>query len=431
MKIGIQTWGSHGDIRPFLALAEGLQSFGHEVSLAITCLHGSDYNSSFSDTGIKVQNVATPVIDDQEEYLRIGQEILTEKNPVRQAKVIVDKLFWPVEAKMYQMAEKLCAENDLVIGHFFLYPLQTAAERADRTYVSVVLAHNAIPSRMQPPIRFPNLGKFGNKLTWWLVKSILSRNLKIYPDRLRLAQGLSPAKDLITEVWTSDRLTLIAVSPELCNRQNDWPEHYQVCGFLNRSNFSMEGQLSLELEEFLNHNDPPIYMTFGSTMPSDIANQRQVVALLSEAAKKANCRAIIQAPLWRECGFQSSQEVYYVSAAPHGQVFPRCQAIVHHGGAGTTQTSSLAGKPSIVVAHIAEQEFWGSELKRVGIAPEVLLRRKVGLKQLATSINRVISSDKMKERAKEIGQKMSKEDGVGQAVNLINQKFISRPDYKY
>ncbi len=33
MKIGVQTWGSEGDLRPFFALCEGLAQAGHDVSL--------------------------------------------------------------------------------------------------------------------------------------------------------------------------------------------------------------------------------------------------------------------------------------------------------------------------------------------------------------------------------------------------------------
>lgn len=36
MRIGIQTAGSHGDVRPFLALAGGLRSAKHEVTLYYT-----------------------------------------------------------------------------------------------------------------------------------------------------------------------------------------------------------------------------------------------------------------------------------------------------------------------------------------------------------------------------------------------------------
>jgi UDP:flavonoid glycosyltransferase YjiC (YdhE family) len=32
MKIGLQTWGSEGDIQPFITLAGGLVCAGHEVT---------------------------------------------------------------------------------------------------------------------------------------------------------------------------------------------------------------------------------------------------------------------------------------------------------------------------------------------------------------------------------------------------------------
>ena len=43
MKIGIQTWGSDGDIRPFIALAGGLSSAGHDVTLAYASVDNKDY----------------------------------------------------------------------------------------------------------------------------------------------------------------------------------------------------------------------------------------------------------------------------------------------------------------------------------------------------------------------------------------------------
>jgi hypothetical protein len=41
--------------------------------------------------------------------------------------------------------------------------------------------------------------------------------------------------------------------------------------------------------------------------------------------------------------------------SPYNTIFPRCAAIVHHGGAGTTQCSLMAGCPSVIVAHLADQ----------------------------------------------------------------------------
>ena len=42
MKIGLQTWGSEGDVQPFLALASGLVKAGHEVTLVITEVSNRD-----------------------------------------------------------------------------------------------------------------------------------------------------------------------------------------------------------------------------------------------------------------------------------------------------------------------------------------------------------------------------------------------------
>ena len=45
MKIGIQTWGSDGDILPFFALAHGLKKAGHAVTVAYTSVDKKDYST--------------------------------------------------------------------------------------------------------------------------------------------------------------------------------------------------------------------------------------------------------------------------------------------------------------------------------------------------------------------------------------------------
>jgi len=44
MKIGLHTWGSEGDIRPFTSLATGLKLAGHDVTLVVTDNAGRDYS---------------------------------------------------------------------------------------------------------------------------------------------------------------------------------------------------------------------------------------------------------------------------------------------------------------------------------------------------------------------------------------------------
>ena len=47
-----------------------------------------------------------------------------------------------------------------------------------------------------------------------------------------------------------------------------------------------------------------------------------------------------------------------VDAVPHDWLFPRCQAVIHHGGAGTTAAGLLASCPTTVVPFFGDQSFW-------------------------------------------------------------------------
>jgi UDP:flavonoid glycosyltransferase YjiC (YdhE family) len=148
---------------------------------------------------------------------------------------------------------------------------------------------------------------------------------------------------------------------------------------------------------------------------------KKTISLLSEAAKLASVRAASVVGMgkvrlnqhWRLfCRFSSSR-----------RHFSHCRAIVHHGGAGTSQSALRAGKPSVVVAHTAEQELWGRELKRIGVASKLLLRRKLTSSQLAAAIELVVGSSGINERANRLGREVSMENGVAIAVRLISNKF--------
>jgi UDP:flavonoid glycosyltransferase YjiC (YdhE family) len=314
----------------------------------------------------------------------------------------------------------------VLIGHYFMHPLQTAAEAAGRPYVSVLLSHAAIPSDFDHPLTMPGAGKRIHRMLWWLTRTLLNRTLKHYPDRLRSQLGLPPLRDVVTQVWLSKRLTLAAVSPTICRAQPDWPASVRVCGFLDTPNLAMEGRIPPGLADFLAAGDAPVYMTFGSWMPPDLAGQAKALRLLTDAAHEAGCRAIIQAPSAAACGFQSGGDILYVAAAPHHAIFPLCRAVVHHGGAGTTQSVMRAGKPSVVVAHISEQEHWGRELRRLGIAGAPAKRRGVTAPALARRLRHVLASPAMAARAADVAAAMKNEHGVDAAVALVTQTFAQQ-----
>jgi len=96
---------------------------------------------------------------------------------------------------------------------------------------------------------------------------------------------------------------------------------------------------------------------------------------------------------------------------------------VHHGGAGTAQSVMRAGKPSVVVANISEQEHWGRELRRLGIAGTPAQRRAVTAPALARRLRHVLASPAMAARAADVAAAMKNEHGVDAAVALVMQTF--------
>jgi UDP:flavonoid glycosyltransferase YjiC (YdhE family) len=422
MKIGIQTWGSHGDIRPLLALAEGLQADGNEVHLVLTCVDSDAYAGLVSQHGVRITVLASPVLDPALASA-FARSAWRERNPMKQVRTLLGMAFAPVEDIMFEAARSLCAESDVVIGQYFMYPLQIAAEEAGRPYVSVLLTHAAVPSAFHHPINGGSLGKPLNRALWRLVRVLLNRTFLEYPNRLRARLGMPLVRDVMRDVWLSPHLALVAVSPRICQVQPDWPAAVRACGFLDTPNLAIEGPLPPALEDFMAAGEAPLYMTLGSWMPLDAEAQGETVALLTQAAMKAGCRAIIQAPLARACGFVSSERILYVGTAPHHAIFPRCRAVVHHGGAGTTQSATLAGKPSIVIAHLNEQEHWAGELRRLGVAGRVARRRSVTPAALARRIRAVLASAAMADKAAALGAAMRQEDGVAEAVRLVRERF--------
>ena len=332
--------------------------------------------------------------------------------------------FDPVVEAMYAAARQLCAENDAVVGHFFVYPLRVAAEKAGVPIATVNVVHNCLPSARICPPGLPDLGRWSYGLGWRLVRAMVNRIFLPRVNSLRRREGLQPDRDVMSQTWASDKLNLIAVSPQICQAPPDWDARHHVCGFLNPPATLMADVVPEDLDAFFSTGSPPVYLTFGSMMINNAAYLSQVANIWEDAIHRVGCRAIIQLPWGDLSRFSSNPDVFAIRRSPYSKVFPRCSMIVHHGGAGTTQSSLLAGRPSVVVAHVSDQFFWGSELERLGVGGKTLNRNGLNAKQLARGISRVLSTPALTERAIDLGKRMSNEDGVAIAIELIEKNLF-------
>ncbi|MBI5548263.1 MAG: glycosyltransferase family 1 protein [Deltaproteobacteria bacterium] len=417
MRIGIQTWGSEGDIRPFQALAAGLAAAGHEVTLAAHDL----LDRTAEPTGPYRLRLFGRTLD-PETRRAVGRELSRTSDTVKQLRAVYEGFFAPIAHECLASARSLVEENELVVAHVLAHPLIFAAEAAGRTRATVVLAP-VLPSRHLTPGGFPEWGEGVNALVWRVADFVLSRRLAPQMNQMRSQLGLPPVRSVMRQVWGSAPLTLVAMSPTLFEAPPDWPGSVRVCGVLGKP--AASAALSPELERFLAAGSPPIYLTFGSMSWAEHEPQR-IAELLLEAVRRAGCRAIVQAR-WSDLEpVAASPEVLCVERAPHESVFPRCAAVVHHGGAGTTQSATAAGCPSIVVAHATDQLEWGERLARRGLAQRPLRRQSVTAASLAAAFTALLADPAVARAAQECGRRLREEDGVARAVELLERHALGK-----
>ena len=119
---------------------------------------------------------------------------------------------------------------------------------------------------------------------------------------------------------------------------------------------------------FLSAGSPPVYLTFGSMMINNADYLSEVAKIWEEAIRRVGCRAIIQLPWGDLSRFSSNPDVFAVTSIPLQQGFPPLLDDRPSRRCRDDSTSLVAGRPSIIVAHVSDQFFWGSELNALASA---------------------------------------------------------------
>jgi UDP:flavonoid glycosyltransferase YjiC (YdhE family) len=147
--------------------------------------------------------------------------------------------------------------------------------------------------------------------------------------------------------------------------------------------------------------------------------------LILEALHLAGQRGVLLHGWGGMAKTQLPSNVFMVESIPHQWLFPRMAAVAHHGGAGTTAASLRSGVPSIIVPHFADQPYWGERVAALGVGPRPRARARLTAQKLADSIDQALSDQTMRERAATLGAALRTEDGVGNAVKVI-ERHLSR-----
>ena len=407
MKIVVVCWGSTGDVYPVLALSERLLERGHQVRVCSPTL----YRDKILEVGAEYYEIG--VAFDLAEFHAAMDAIIPKRDPTAMLRLIVEEAIVRRGEKWYQDCLTAMKGFDIALCHSVDIPGQEAAIRNGLPWLTVTYCPGFIKSLDFAPYPFPNWGRTFNAIVWKLAELRLASSIDTLFNQFIASVGGEPRSSVALDGMYSPHLNLIAASPTLCPPA-DFPPNHKFTGVWHLASPAYDPPS--ELVAFLEAGPPPIIITFGSMGGS---NGRETTEILIEAVRKTERRAIIQAG-WGQLGTpETSSDIYCAEYVPHQWLFPQGCCIVHHGGAGTTASACRAKIPSVVVAHHADQPYWGKRLSDLGVAPRHLHRRNLTAERLANRIQEVLQTPAMTARAQVLGAQMETEDGLTAAVNLI------------
>lgn len=205
---------------------------------------------------------------------------------------------------------------------------------------------------------------------------------------------------------------IVSCSNHVFPRPSDWNEYIHQYGYWFVEE-SEEYSPPKALKEFLDSGEKPVYIGFGSVFHED--EREYFVKLIMDALRKSGRRGIISG-----MGEISNlpENIFAVDSAPHTWLFPRCAAVCHHGGAGTTAAGFAAGVPSIIIPFSNDQFAWAHRAYDMGVGSYPIPKRKLTVDSLAEAI-RFAASKEIQSESTKLGKNIAAENGAANCARVI------------
>jgi UDP:flavonoid glycosyltransferase YjiC (YdhE family) len=406
MKIVVTGYGTTGDTQPLIALASGLQQAGHQVVLVTDEGAVAPAARLGVDCRVLAGSARTMVTEGSQgwsETVKTGRPSM--RLVVRAARL--NTRAWIETIHQAADGADVIVATTLVVYH--------AASVAQQRGIPVVFGQlqPSLETKDYPP---PLSGIVGNPA--WLNRPLAQ--LMSTAGDLTYRGAINQARRELGQsrlrlVW--DELPILAAwSPTLVPPSADWahPDVTVTGPWLPPPDDSW--QPPDDLADFLDAGEPPIYVGFGSMAGVDTRPLRD--AILDGLSD----RRVLLSAGWADLTDVSlPANVHPIGWAPHQWIFPRCAAIMHHCGAGTTHQSAGAGVPTIPMPFLGDQPFWADRLCRLGIATPPLNPRKATGDAIREAAHRA-DADELKTAARAVAARLASEpDGVETVTRRIER----------
>jgi rhamnosyltransferase subunit B len=414
-RIVLTTFGSLGDLHPYIAVALGLQALGHEAVIATS----GYYRQKVEGLGLGFRAVRPdhPDLDGNTDLIR---RVMDRR---KGSEVVIRELMMPVLRESYEDTLAAAEGADLLLSHMLTFTTRLVAEKKGIPWVSTFLQPLGFFSAYDPPVlpQMPLLAKLRflgpafHRLLFWCAR-LSVRSWSEPWHRLRAEVGLPPTSaSPLFEGQHSPFLVLALFSKLLADKQPDWPRQAVITGF---PFYDQDGEAGMppELVRFLDAGPPPLVFTLGSSAVVDAGPfYEHSVA----AAQRLGRRAVLlvgKDPRNRPASLPAG--VVAFAYAAYSELFPRAAAIVHQGGIGTTAAAMRSGRPMLVMPYAHDQPDNAERVTRLGIA-RTIARPRYTPTRAAAELRRLLDNPVYSRRALEVGKQVRQEDAVRAACDAL------------
>jgi len=426
MNVLILTYGTRGDVQPYIALGQGIKRSGHCVSLSTS----ERFRNTVEDAGLQYEFMNDGMLALLE--APEGQDMLENTNNifdvVRRTLGLIKKVS-PIQRALVEesWAAAQRSRPDIIVFHPKAFIAPSIAEKLGVPVAMALVVPGLVPTGEYPNMILPRikLGGWYNKLSYRFVNQLIGLSVAKHVRAWRSENDLPKTKGF-NLLYAADGVPIPALhgcSELIFPRPDDWPPTATMCGYWHADGYQSYSP-SLELEAFLATGPPPVYVGFGSMKGR---NPERLASIIIEALQKAGVRGIL-ATGWGGLEAESLPEtIFKTDQVPHAWLFPRVSAVVHHGGAGTTAAALHAGKPSVVVPFFGDQPFWGYHVRRLSAGSAPIPLKKLTVEKLKAAIQEITTSKAIIDQAEVLGVKLREENGVENAVSMI-ESLATRPN---
>lgn len=413
-RIVISTFGSYGDVNPYVGLALELRRRGHRPLLAMPAV----YRAAIEGEGLEFHAVRPDLNPDDTALI---QRIM---DPARGTEAIFGEIVVPSLRATFDDLRVICADADLVITHPAALVGPIVAQALGRPWASTVLAPMSLFSVTDPVVPPPAPWVHG-----LLTRSrALSRLFVCLADRVtrqwarpvqrfRESLGLEAGGNPILAGQHSAHLVLALFSRVLAEPQPDWPPNTCLAGPV-LYNGPGSPEVSAEIEAFLEAGPPPIVFTLGSSAVEAAGSFYDIGA---EAVRRLGQRAVML--VGRHAHNRprlADDRILAVDYAPHAALFPRAAAVVHQGGAGTTHQALAGGRPMLVVPYAHDQPDNAWRVTRLGVA-RTLYPKRYTVGAVTRELRALLEDERYARRASDVAATVRSETGAATACDAIER----------